>query len=295
MKIARILPPGGLETWAVVDLDRATMYPIVGGIGDWGPAAASGRAEFEEAAPPVAFADVRILAPVTATTTIVGIGMNYWSHLAELGMSEPPSTPVGFMKPRSAIVGDGDELAYPAITDQLDFEVELVAVMAEPVGDSMRSAADAVLGYTVGNDISARDAVAAMGGLDLFGMKALTGTSPVGPWITTSDEFGGAGNIDLEIMVRVNGEVRQRDRTSNMIWGIGECLDYVVDRVALDAGDLVFTGTTNGVGLEDGRFLKPGDEIETEIEGVGILRNRVGSKSVAVRAPRLARPTVPQR
>ncbi|MGB8405604.1 MAG: fumarylacetoacetate hydrolase family protein [Mycobacterium sp.] len=294
MKIARILPRGAEATWAVVDLNSATMLPIVGGVEDWGPLAASGRMEFAEAGPPLAFTDIRILPPVTATSTIVGIGMNYWSHLRELGMSEPPPAPVGFIKPRSAIVGDGDELAYPAITDQLDFEVELVVVMAEPVGDSMTSATDAVLGYTVGNDVSARDAVAAMGGLDLFGMKALTGTSPVGPWIATKDEFGGSDRVDVDIVLRVNGEERQRDRTSNMIWNIDECLDYVVERVALSPGDLVFTGTTNGVGLEDGRFLKPGDEIEAEIEGIGILRNRVGAKSVPVRAPRRSDRPVPQ-
>jgi 2-keto-4-pentenoate hydratase/2-oxohepta-3-ene-1,7-dioic acid hydratase in catechol pathway len=279
MKIARIALPGESPTWAVVDVDNATMQPIAGCIEDWGRSAAQGRMDFEATGAPVAFSDLRILPPITATSTIVGVGMNYWSHLEELGMKEPPFSPVGFLKPRSAIVGHGDELAYPAITAQLDFEVELVAVMAEPAHRSGGSLTDAVLGYTVGNDVSARDASAPMVGLDLFTMKALTGTAPVGPWITTKDEFGGSGQVDVEIVLRVNGEERQRDRTSNMIWSIDQCLSYVVDRMTLNAGDIVFTGTTAGVGLEDGRFLSAGDVVEAEIGGVGVLRNRVAVKS----------------
>ena len=117
-----------------------------------------------------------------------------------------------------------------------------------------------------------------MGGLDLFTMKALTGATPVGPWITTKDEFGGSGQIDVGISLRVNGEERQHDRTAKMIWSLDECLDYVVARVALNAGDIVFTGTTDGVGMEDGRFLREGDLVEAEIEGIGVLRNVVGAK-----------------
>ncbi|MCV7177082.1 fumarylacetoacetate hydrolase family protein [Mycolicibacterium sphagni] len=268
----------------MVDLDQSTMQPIAGGIEDWGQAAAGGRVDFTATAAPVPIAEVRILAPVTASSTIAGIGMNYWSHLAKLGHTEPPASPVGFIKPRSAIIGHDAEIAYPAITDQLDFEVELVAVLARSSDAADPNPSEALLGYTVGNDVSARDAAAPMVGLDLFTMKALTATSPVGPWITTRDEFGRSRQIDIEIALRVNGEERQRDRTANMIWNIDECLRYVTDRMALDAGDLVFTGTTDGVGLEDGRFLGAGDVVEAEIEGIGVLRNRVAVQS----APRVS-------
>ncbi|MCX2933698.1 fumarylacetoacetate hydrolase family protein [Mycobacterium sp. CVI_P3] len=266
------------DSWAVVDIDAATVQPIRGEIADWGPAASEGRADFELTGPPVPLEDVRLLPPITPTSTIVGVGMNYWTHLEKLGITERPPSTVGFLKPQAAIIGHDDEMANPAITDQLDFEVELVAVMARPATEADGHLTDAVLGYTVGNDVSARDAPSPMGGLDLFTMKALTGATPVGPWITTKDEFGGSGQIDVEILLRVNGEERQRDRTAKMIWNLDECLDYVVERVALSAGDIVFTGTTDGVGMEDGRFLQEGDVVEAEIEGIGVLRNVVGAK-----------------
>lgn len=280
MKIARILL-NERPTWAIVDLAGACMQPIAGEIADWGPAAAGGSAQITKSGPTVDLDGVRFLPPITASTTVVGLGMNYWSHLDKLGVESRPSSPIGFLKPRSAIIAHGDPVAYPAITDQLDFEVELVAVLAKPLRSSAGQLADAILGYTVGNDVSARDTVAPMGGLDLFSMKVLTGTSPVGPWITTRDEFG-ASQPDVSITLRVNGQVRQRDRTSNMMWNINDCLKYVVERMALEAGDIVFTGTTAGVGLEDGRFLKEGDVIEAEVEGVGVLRNVVGQKQPAL-------------
>lgn len=262
----------------MVNVDASMVQPIRGDIADWGPAASEGRAAFEFAGPPVALEDVRLLPPITATSTILGVGMNYWTHLEKLGVTERPPSTVGFIKPQAAIIGHDDELANPAITDQLDFEVELVAVMAQAADQPDGHLTDAVLGYTVGNDVSARDAASPMGGLDLFTMKALTGATPVGPWITTKDEFGGSGQIDVGIALRVNGEERQRDRTAKMIWSLDECLDYVVARVALRPGDIVFTGTTNGVGMEDGRFLRHGDVVEAEIEGIGVLRNVVGAK-----------------
>lgn len=264
-----------------MDVDAGSVQPIRGGIEEWGTAAAKGTANFEKVGPPLDMAEVRWLPPITPTSTIVGVGMNYWSHLEKLGVTERPKTTLGFIKPQVAIIGHGDVLANPAITEQLDFEVELVVVMAESVDRNSGRPTDAVLGYTVGNDVSARDAATPMsGGLDLFSIKALGGTTPVGPWITTRDEFGGEGQIDVGISLRVNGEERQHDRTGKMIFSIDECLDYVITRMALTAGDIVFTGTTDGVGFEDGRYLREGDVVEAEVEGVGVLRNIVGAKSL---------------
>jgi 2-keto-4-pentenoate hydratase/2-oxohepta-3-ene-1,7-dioic acid hydratase in catechol pathway len=254
------------------------VQPIRGEIADWGPTAARGVADFEPSGRNLAIADVRLLPPMTPTSTVVGVGMNYWSHLEKLGVTERPATTVGFIKPRAAIIGQDCEIAYPAITKQLDFEVELVAVLGLPDAENFDQKTDAVLGYTVGNDISARDTPSPMGGFDLFSMKALNKSTPIGPWITTKDEFGGSGQVDLEITLRVNGERRQRDRTSKMLWSIDECLDYVLARTTLEPGDLLFTGTTGGVGFEDGRYLEPGDVVEAEIDGIGILRNVVGPR-----------------
>jgi 2-keto-4-pentenoate hydratase/2-oxohepta-3-ene-1,7-dioic acid hydratase in catechol pathway len=277
MKIARFSYQGR-DSWGVVDVASETVQPIRGEIADWGPTAARGVADFEPSGRNLAIADVRLLPPMTPTSTVVGVGMNYWSHLEKLGVTERPATTVGFIKPRAAIIGQDFEIAYPAITKQLDFEVELVAVLGLHDAENFDQKTDAVLGYTVGNDISARDTPSPMGGFDLFSMKALNKSTPIGPWITTKDEFGGSGQVDLEITLRVNGERRQRDRTSKMLWSIDECLDYVLARTTLEPGDLLFTGTTGGVGFEDGRYLEPGDVVEAEIDGIGILRNVVGPR-----------------
>ncbi len=277
MKIARIRLQDS-DSWGLVNVETATVQPISGEISDWGAAAAEGRPDFELSGPPIALHDVRLLPPITATSTIVGVGMNYWSHLEKLGVTERPETTVGFLKPRVAIIGHDDEMANPGVTNQLDYEVELVAVLARSVREVAGQLTDAVLGYTVGNDVSARDTPSPLGGIDLFTMKALTAATPLGPWITTKDEFGGSGQIDVEISLRVNGEERQRDRTGKMIWTIDECLEYVVARMELNPGDVLFTGTTHGVGFEDGRYLREGDVVEAEIEGIGVLRNVVGAK-----------------
>jgi 2-keto-4-pentenoate hydratase/2-oxohepta-3-ene-1,7-dioic acid hydratase in catechol pathway len=110
-------------------------------------------------------------------------------------------------------------------------------------------------------------------------MKAQDATTPVGPWIVTPDELGGPGQPELAISLRVDGEERQHDVTSQMIFSVAEILVYLDDRVALRPGDLVFTGTTYGVGLEDGRLLEPGSVVESEVQDVGVLRNVVGPRS----------------
>lgn len=277
MKIARFSHDGH-DGWGVVDVDAATVQPIRGEIAEWGPTAADGLSAFETVGRSLSLEQVRLLPPITSTTTIVGVGMNYWSHLEKLGVTERPASTLGFLKPRSAIIGHEDEMAYPAVTEQLDYEVELVAVMARAAMEPGKSLSDAVLGYTVGNDTSARDTPSPLGGMDLFSMKSLNRATPIGPWIVTKDELGGSGQPDVEIALRVNGEQRQQDRTSKMIWSVDECLAYVVERMALEAGDIVFTGTTGGVGFEDGRYLRPGDVVEAEIEGIGVLRNVVGPR-----------------
>lgn len=275
MKLARITHQGQ-ESWGIVDTEAETVSPVVGTIEDWGPALTlDGRAPTVDGAP-IAFTEVAFLPPIIPTSTIVGVGMNYWSHLEKLGITERPETTVGFLRPRRALVGHEDEIVYPAITEALDFEIELVAIIGAPEVPYGQPT-DAVLGYTVGNDISARDTPSPLGGPDLFTMKSFDRSTPLGPWIVTKDELGGP-QPDVEISLRVNGEKRQLDRTGNMLFSIDECLRYVIDRISLTTGEVVFTGTTNGVGFEDGRYLQPGDLVEAEIGGIGVLRNTVSTR-----------------
>jgi 2-keto-4-pentenoate hydratase/2-oxohepta-3-ene-1,7-dioic acid hydratase in catechol pathway len=277
MKLARFRH-SGTERWGVVDTDRQVISPVDGAFAQWAPELTSGAGELTTAGDPLPLDQVQLLAPIERTATVFGVGLNYWSHLEKLGQTQRPASTMGFVKPRAAIIGPDAEIKYPSTTSELDFEIELVAV----VGNDEINVADrptvAVLGYTVGNDTSARDAKSPVGGLDLYSMKGLDRATPLGPWIVTKDEVGGAGQPDIEITLRVNGETRQRDRTKNMLWNIDECLDYVRTRTSLAPGDVVFTGTTDGVAAEDGRWLQPGDVVESEIEGIGTIRNVVGPR-----------------
>jgi 2-keto-4-pentenoate hydratase/2-oxohepta-3-ene-1,7-dioic acid hydratase in catechol pathway len=277
MKLARFRHDDR-EGWGVVDTDAAVLSPIAGPVAEWGPTIIAGTADIETVGSPLPLKGVRLLAPIDPTATIFGVGLNYWTHLEKLGQTERPASTLGFVKPRAAIIGPDDELRYPKITAQLDFEIELVAVVGSALINSLEQPTAAVLGYTVGNDVSARDTTSPVGGLDLFSMKGLDRSTPLGPWIVTKDEFGGTGQIDVEITLRVNGETRQRDRTKKMIWSIDECLEYVLTRTSLAPGDVLFTGTTDGVAAEDGRWLQPGDVVESEIEGIGTIRNVVGRR-----------------
>ena len=244
----------------------------------WAPdLIASGFQDLPVEGEPLDLASVRLLEPLEPAAKVLGTGMNYWSHLERLGRTERPKTLTSFIKPRTAVVGPGEEIRYPAFTDQLDYEVELVAVMGAPVTPLTSDAVPALLGYTVGNDVSARDQRNELGP-DLISMKSNDATTPIGPWITTVDEFGSVEGLDVTIRCSVNGEIRQEDTTAKMLWGVPEILDFFRVRISLAPGDVIFTGTTCGVGLEDGRFLQAGDVLETEVVGVGVLRNTIGVK-----------------
>jgi 2-keto-4-pentenoate hydratase/2-oxohepta-3-ene-1,7-dioic acid hydratase in catechol pathway len=257
--------------WGLIDPDTETVRAIAGELESW---AAIAAAEDVQRLPLTAneqpLTALRPLEPIDPTGRVFGVGANYRAHLERLGVTEPPAHPTAFMKPNSAIVAPEAEIRYPATTSQLDYEVELVVVMSG-------RASEPLLGFTIGNDVSARDAKG-LAGLDLFSMKSLDATTPVGPWIVTPAELGTRLQPELDITLRVNGEERQRDNTRSMVWSIPEILTYVNQRVQLRCGDVVFTGTTAGVGLEDGRFLQPGDVVEAEITGIGVLRNTVGNR-----------------
>lgn len=151
-----------------------------------------------------------------------------------------------------------------------------MAVVGRALLDEPRASA-CLLGFTVGNDISARDAGQQIGRLDLLTQKAMDRTTPTGPWIVTVDELGGGQQPALEMRLSVNDEVRQQDNTRHMIFPLDELLNYLDARIKLRPGDMVFTGSTHGVGLESGRFLQPGDQVAAHIGGIGQLRNTIAA------------------
>ncbi len=293
MKLARVRDDSGDTFWAQVNEATQTVRRIGAPFEVWAAALAQhGEAALDLRAGRLPLAKLQLCTPVNPGARVFGVGLNYLTHLTRLGRTQAPAHTIAYIKPSSALVDPGGEIQYPAVTAQLDYEVELVAVVARALGDEGQASAN-LLGYTVGNDISARDAGKQLGSLDLFTQKALDRTAPIGPWITTLDEFGGAGQPRVAVSLRVNGEQRQRDTTDQMIFPLDELLNYVDARIQLQPGDLVFTGSTCGVGLEDGRFLQPGDTVEAEIERIGILRNTIGPKRVLSTTRRAGRLGIP--
>ncbi|MBA1204350.1 fumarylacetoacetate hydrolase family protein [Pseudomonas capeferrum] len=277
MRLARI-ELAGQAFWAQVDASgnhcRRVRAPFV----SWAGLGANLHPDALDLADErLLLAGARLLPPLEPGSRVFGVGLNYLSHLERLG-SKAPAHPLAYLKPDSALIGANDPISYSPLTRQLDYEVELVAVVGRPLLDEPR-ASTCLLGFTVGNDISARDAGRQIGRLDLLTQKAMDRTTPAGPWIVTADEFCGDQQPALEMRLSVNDEVRQHDNTRHMIFPLDELLNYLDARIKLRPGDLVFTGSTHGVGLESGRFLQPGDHVVAHIGGIGQLRNTVTAAS----------------
>lgn len=222
--------------------------------------------------------DARLLPPLESSARVFAIAQNYSGHAHEVSGGEAPPAPVIFTKLHSSLIGPGESISIPAITDFLDYEAEM-AVVVGGVGVSLseEEADRIVAGVTCFNDVSARDLQwTTLGGkeiVDWFSGKCLDRTSPIGPWITTTDDVEDVN--DLAVRCRVNGELVQDDRTSSMVCNVAAIVSYISHRVRLEPGDVVATGTPAGVGRYRDSKLQDGDVVEVEVEGVGVLRNQV--------------------
>jgi len=230
------------------------------------------RALDRGALPSRAAADIRRLAPVPRPGKIVCVGLNYHDH-AEEQDEEIPDRPLLFAKSPSAVTNPGDPIVHPAGVEQVDYEVELGVV----VGRTARNvdAADAreyVAGYTVVNEVSARDAQFEDG--QFFRGKSYDTFAPMGPALVTDGSFDpNATGVEL----RVNGEVKQSSTTEEFIFDVDEVLEYVSGVTTLRPGDVISTGTPGGVGIfrDPPELLEPGDTAVAEVEGIGVLENPV--------------------
>ncbi len=204
---------------------------------------------------------------------IVAIGLNYMDHVRESG-AEPPAKPLVFCKFTTSLIGDGDEIRIPrALTERVDWEVELAAIIGKPARNvSEADALSYVSGYTIANDVSARDLQFADG--QWVRGKSLDTFCPIGPKVVELDD-----PQNLKLQTRVNGEVMQDSSTSEMIFGVAELISFCSHSFTLEAGDVILTGTPWGCGefMEPKRSLRDGDVVECEIEGIGVLRNPVVS------------------
>ena len=209
-------------------------------------------------------AEVRLLAPVLPSK-VVAVGKNYAEHVKEMGGTELPPEPVLFLKPSTSVTGPGDRIAYPVKnTDRVDYEGELAVIIGRLCRDVPRErAADVIFGYACANDVTARDLQLKDGqwtrakGFDTF--------CPLGPWMET-----GTDPADLGITTTVNGSVKQHARTSELLWDVPSLVEYVSSVMTLLPGDVLLTGTPEGVGP-----LTDGDEVSVTVESIGTLTNRV--------------------
>lgn len=252
MKIARFSTPGGDPRFGILDDDEIVVL-----VGD--PMFVG----FDTTEERIPLADVRLLAPVIPRSKVVAVGRNYRGHAAELG-NEVPAEPLLFFKPNTSVIGPGDAIVLPRQSEQVDFEGELAVVIGSiaknvPAAD----AASVVFGYTVANDVTARDLQKKDGqwarakGFDTF--------CPLGPVIET--EFVPAGQV---IGTRVNEQIRQAGVLSDMVHSVPAIIEFVTAAFTLLPGDVILTGTPAGVGP-----IVSGDSVEVTVEGIGSLTNPV--------------------
>ena len=210
----------------------------------------------------VSIDDVMLLSPVLPSK-LVCVGKNYAAHAAEFGM-EVPEEPLLFLKPSTAVIGPGDPIRLLPINDRTDYEGELAVVIGRPARNvRAEDASRFILGFTCANDVTLRDLQRPDD--QWTRAKGFDGSCPLGPWIETSVD-----PTDAVVETRLNGDVVQRASTADMVFGVAELIEYITTFMTLLPGDVLLTGTPEGVGR-----LDSGDVVEVEVEGVGTLRNGV--------------------
>jgi 2-keto-4-pentenoate hydratase/2-oxohepta-3-ene-1,7-dioic acid hydratase in catechol pathway len=221
--------------------------------------------------PPIEGARLRIGAPIARPGAIVCVGMNYAAHAAESG-SEPPESPVIFLKAPNTVTGPYDRLTLPRNSRKTDWEVELGVVIGRSASyvATPEEALDHVAGYVVANDLSEREFQLELSGGQWSKGKIAPGFTPLGPWLATPDEVDPQ---DLTLRSFVNGDTRQDSTTADQLFDVAFVIHHISQFATLDPGDLILTGTPEGVGLS-GRFpyLRAGDLVEVEIDGLGRQR-----------------------
>lgn len=220
---------------------------------------------------------VKLNPPVVAPGKILAVGLNYAAHAAEQNVASP-DFPLIFSKCVTALAGPGDPIVLPRISEMIDYEAELAVVIGKQAKSvAADQAMDYVAGYTIMNDVTARDLQKRERqwvrgkGLDTF--------APCGPWLVTSDEISNPHSLAIEL--KVNGEVRQQSNTNDLIFRIPQLIEFISQDLTLKPGDIITTGTPSGVGvfMKPPVFLKAGDEIEIAVDRIGLLRNTVTGTS----------------
>jgi 2-keto-4-pentenoate hydratase/2-oxohepta-3-ene-1,7-dioic acid hydratase in catechol pathway len=233
------------------------------------------RNAFEKGRAARRFVTGSLLAPIPTPGKVLCIGLNYRDHAKETG-AHIPAEPIVFSKFSSAIIGPGAPIILPRASQKVDYEAELVAVIGRRGKNiSAANAAAHIAGYMNGNDVSARDWQLEKPGKQWLLGKTPDTFAPTGPYVVTADEIPDAGR--LAIRLRLSGQTMQDSSTTELIFSVSQLIEHISKVVTLDPGDVIFTGTPPGVGMarKPPVFLKAGDVVEVEIEGLGTLRNPV--------------------
>jgi 2-keto-4-pentenoate hydratase/2-oxohepta-3-ene-1,7-dioic acid hydratase in catechol pathway len=221
--------------------------------------------------------EVVLEAPIDEPQKYLAIGMNYKAHAEEAAAAgiPTPTNQLWFNKQVSSISGPYDDIVMPTVSEQLDYEIELAVVIGQPCRHvEVADARSVVAGYLVANDVSVRDWLMKRSPTFTLG-KSFDTHGPIGPWLTTDDEI--ADPLDLHMRLTVNGEERQNWSTNDMIYDIWEQIAELTTVMTLMPGDIIATGTPAGIGAPTGNWLKVGDVVRAEIDGLGAIENRVAA------------------
>jgi acylpyruvate hydrolase len=255
--------PGTTAAW----LDGDVLIPLAAAdVGEM-LAAGEGRVPEREGTPPVPVPEADFAPVVTRPGKVICVGLNYRAHILETGR-ELPEYPTLFAKFADTLMGPGDDLVLPSVSERVDWEVELGVSIGQPVYRATpEQAAAAIAGYTVINDVSMRDWQDRT--LQWLQGKMFEHTTPVGPYLVTPDEVDNA--VDLEVKCTVDSDVMQQSRTSDLLFGPAEIVSYASQAITLRPGDVIATGTPGGVGnaRKPPIYLQPGNVLRTWIEGLG--------------------------
>jgi len=271
-------PLAVIEGDAIASLADATGFAtldalVAAGPAAWTEAAAAAPAALASAAARP-LAETSLAAPLRTPSKIVAIGLNYMDHIRETGLQQP-QRPLVFAKFLNSLAGPEDEVWWPAgLTEKVDWEVELTAIVGTRMRDvAVADALAGIFGYTAGNDVSARDLQ--FSDEQWVRGKSLDSFCPLGPSVVTADEYGDPQAKDL--FLRVNGVAKQTSNTKEMIFGVAEIVSFLSHNFTLEPGDVILTGTPWGCGgfADPPEFLAAGDVVEAEVEGIGVLRNPV--------------------
>jgi 2-keto-4-pentenoate hydratase/2-oxohepta-3-ene-1,7-dioic acid hydratase in catechol pathway len=277
----------------IIDIPSNTAFQSIHEILTWGDSALKPLSDLSQTARTrIPLESVGLLAPLPRPGKILALAGNYKKHLEETAWQDgtfddqaTTTNPWPFMMPSTVVTGTDTEVAWPGYSEQVDYEIELAIVIGKTIKCAPpERAPEAIAGYTIANDISARSTTFKEGRKDrprdayfdwLMG-KWADGFMPLGPWLVTADEIGDPQNLEMEL--KVNGQTRQKSNTSQMIFSVGQIVSFLSHLMTLEPGDVIITGTPHGVAAADGSFLSPGDKMECTIEKIGTLTNTLGPK-----------------